>query len=136
MRRIRAGYHGAAKTRRPRGLVVPGNITLLHLPPSSPELNPIEVVWQDLRQNKLANRVLRDYRQIVDACCDAWNVFAKDPASSLPSPRATGHRSKSKRWYDASAPRATGLRHPRRADANRLGFQKFINFILCYYICE
>lgn len=74
-----AGYHGTAKTRRPRGLVVPDNISLLHLPASSPELNPIELVWQYLRQNKLANRVFRDYRQIVDVCCDAWNFFANDP---------------------------------------------------------
>ncbi|KMO28072.1 hypothetical protein VQ03_30110 [Methylobacterium tarhaniae] len=74
-----AGYHGTAKTRRPRGLVVPDTITLLHLPASSPELNPMELVWQSLRQNTLANRVFRDDRQIVNACCDAWNFFANDP---------------------------------------------------------
>jgi hypothetical protein len=32
----RAGWH------RSRGLLVPGNITLLELPPYSPELNPVE----------------------------------------------------------------------------------------------
>lgn len=74
-----AGYHGTAKKPRPRGLVVPDNITLLHLPASSPELNPIELVWQYLRQNKLAHRVYRTYQQIVDACCDAWNFFANNP---------------------------------------------------------
>ncbi|GJD60802.1 IS630 family transposase [Methylobacterium frigidaeris] len=74
-----AGYHGTAKTRRPHGLVVPDNITLLHLPEASPELTPMELVWQYLRQNKLANRIFRDYRQIVDACCDAWNFFADNP---------------------------------------------------------
>lgn len=80
-----AGYHGTAKTRRPRGQVVPVNITRLHLPASSPELNPMELVWQYLRQNKLANRVFRDDSQIVEACCDAWNVFASnpDPATSI-----------------------------------------------------
>lgn len=76
-----AGYHGTAKTRTPRGLVVPETITLLHLPPSSPELNPAENVWQYLRQNKLANRVFKDYRHIVAACCDAWNFFANDTAA-------------------------------------------------------
>lgn len=76
-----AGYHGTARTRRPRGLTVPGNITLLHLPPSSPELNPMENVWQYLRQNKLANRVFRGYPQIVAACCEAWNFFANDQAT-------------------------------------------------------
>ncbi len=35
-------------------LVVPDNIVLLHLPPYSPELNPMENVWDYLRQNKLS----------------------------------------------------------------------------------
>ena len=37
-------------------------ITLIHLPPYSPELNPIEQVWQWLRQRKMANRVSRVMR--------------------------------------------------------------------------
>lgn len=45
----------------------------------APELNPIELVWQYLHQNKLANRVFHDYQQIAEACCDAWNFFADDP---------------------------------------------------------
>jgi hypothetical protein len=57
---------------------VPNNISLLHLPASSPELNPMEPVWQYLRQNTLANRVFRAYQQIVDACCDAWTFFSND----------------------------------------------------------
>ncbi len=69
-----AGYHIAAD------LVVPANITLLKMPPYSPELNPIENVWQYLRQNKLAITVFKDDAHIVDACCDAWNFFANDNA--------------------------------------------------------
>lgn len=38
-------------------LVVPDNISLLHLPPYSPELNPVENVRQYLRQNYLSNRM-------------------------------------------------------------------------------
>jgi len=38
-------------------LDVPSNITLLHLPPYSPELNPVENIWAYLRGNKLSNRV-------------------------------------------------------------------------------
>src|SRR6266550_3517765 len=47
----RAGWH------RSQGLVVPGNITLLELPPYSPELNPVERVWHYLRSHWLANSV-------------------------------------------------------------------------------
>ena len=47
-----AGWHGSAE------LVVPPNITLLPLPPRCPELNPVENVWQFMRDNWLSNRML------------------------------------------------------------------------------
>ena len=49
------------------------------LPPYSPELNPIEDVWQDLSENALAISDFDDYPPIVDACCNAWNRFADRP---------------------------------------------------------
>ncbi|MGQ0565237.1 MAG: IS630 family transposase [Gemmobacter sp.] len=68
-----AGWHGA------KALAVPDNITLLHLPPYAPELNPVENVWAYLRANKLAINVFDSYDAIVTACCTAWNFFADDP---------------------------------------------------------
>lgn len=52
------------------------NVSLLKLPPYSPELNPVEQVWQWLKQNHLSNRCFSGYDAIVDACCKAWNIFA------------------------------------------------------------
>ena len=69
-----AGYHEKAAS-----LNVPNNISLLTLPPYSPELNPTENVWQFLRQNYLANRVFENYDAILDACCHAWRKFIADP---------------------------------------------------------
>ncbi|HEX8450507.1 MAG TPA: IS630 family transposase [Longimicrobium sp.] len=57
----------------------PGNISLLHLPPYAPELNPVENLWALLRSNKLANRVFHTYDVILDACCDAWNWLMQQP---------------------------------------------------------
>jgi transposase len=68
-----AGWHGG------HDLVVPENISLLMLPPYSPELNPVENVWQYLRANWLAISVFDDYGAIVDACCAAWNLFIEQP---------------------------------------------------------
>jgi len=69
-----AGWH------RPAGrLRLPDNISLLHLPPYSPELNPVENIWQFLRQNHLGNRVFDTYDAIVDACCAAWNALIAAP---------------------------------------------------------
>jgi transposase len=68
-----AGWHGS------KDLVVPDNITLLPLPPRSPELNPVENVWQFMRDNWLSNRVFRGYEDIVAHCCDAWNKLMDQP---------------------------------------------------------
>ena len=61
-------------------LRLPENVSLLTLPPYSPELNPVENVWQFLRQNHLSNRVYETYEAIVDACCAAWNALVAEPA--------------------------------------------------------
>ncbi len=68
-----AGWHSA------RALAVPPNVTLVHLPPYSPELNPVERVWLYLRERFLSLHVFRDYRAIVDACCAAWNRLVAEP---------------------------------------------------------
>ena len=70
-----AGWHGSA------ALDLPDNLSLLTLPPYSPELNPVENVWAYLRANKLAITVFNTYDDIVDACCKAWNFFANDPVA-------------------------------------------------------
>jgi hypothetical protein len=54
-------------------LRVPPTISLVHLPPYSPELNAIEKVWQYLRDRYLSGRLFSGTRAIVDACCEAWN---------------------------------------------------------------
>lgn len=56
-------------------LKVPGNLSILYLPPYSPELNPQENIWQYLRQTYLSNRLFETYEDIVDACCKAWNAL-------------------------------------------------------------
>jgi hypothetical protein len=68
-----AGWHTAGD------LAVPDNLTLLPLPPCSPELNPVENIWQYLRQNQLSLRVWPDYDAIVDTCCQAWNALMAMP---------------------------------------------------------
>ena len=68
-----AGWHDS------QALAIPDNITLLALPPYSPELNPVERIWHYLRSHWLANSVFRSLANIMDACERAWNCFAADP---------------------------------------------------------
>ena len=64
-----AGWHGKA------ALNVPETVTLLPLPPYSPELNPVERVWLYLRERFLSFRLHQSEPAIVDALCTAWNTL-------------------------------------------------------------
>ena len=69
----RAGWHTTTK------LDIPANITLMPLPPRAPELNPMENIWQFMRENWLSNRIFTSYAQILALCCDAWNKLIDQP---------------------------------------------------------
>ena len=69
-----AGWHVSKQ------LVMPANLTLIPLPPYSPELNPVERVWEYLRDRWLSHRVLAGgYEAVVDAACAAWNALLDEP---------------------------------------------------------
>jgi transposase len=72
-----AGWHAA------KALVVPDPITLVSLPPYSPELNPVERVWLYLRERFFSHRILDSYDEIVTACCQAWNALTPERLRSL-----------------------------------------------------
>ena len=55
-----AGWHVSSR------LKVPAKITLVPLPARSPELNPVENVWQFLCDNWLSNRIFSSYSDILD----------------------------------------------------------------------
>ena len=72
-----AGWHDR------RAIRVPDNISLVTLPPYSPELNPVERVWLYLRETYLSLRLLDDYDAVVKACCQAWCNLTPDRLRSL-----------------------------------------------------
>ena len=80
---------------------MPKNITLVLLPSRAPELNPVENIWQYLRQNWLSNRVFDTYDAIIEAACEAWRAFSPSPPSSPQSATAVGRTSvrNEGRWY-------------------------------------
>jgi transposase len=49
------------------------------LPARSPELNPVENIWQFMRGNWLSNRIFQSYDGIVAPCCEAWNKLIERP---------------------------------------------------------
>jgi transposase len=83
-----AGWHLSDK------LDIPANISLMPLPPKSPELNPVENIWQFIRGNWLSNRVFRSYEDILEHCCYAWNKLVDQPWTIMSiGLRDSAHRS-------------------------------------------
>lgn len=62
----RAGWHTA------KSLKVPANVTLVHLPPKSPELNPVENLWHYLRSHYWSNRLYKTWEDLKAAATEAW----------------------------------------------------------------
>ena len=83
-RHVEQGAHAVllldrAGWRTTRKLAMPKNITPILLPSRAPELNPVENVWQYLRQNRLSNRVFENYDAIIEAAGDAWRRLIAQP---------------------------------------------------------
>ena len=62
----RAGWHTGG------GLIIPSNVTLLRLPPYSPELNPAELLWWQMRDKDLSNRSFDTIPVLEDAVAESW----------------------------------------------------------------
>jgi transposase len=69
-----AGYHEA------KALRMPANLTVLGLPPYSPQLNPVERLWLYLRQHHWSNRVYEDVAAVEEAAMGRWRADCLDPA--------------------------------------------------------
>lgn len=68
-----AGFHTA------NALEVPANISLLRMPPRSPELMPVENLWHYEREHYWANRKYADYAALETAACEGWRAVCLDP---------------------------------------------------------
>ena len=69
-----AGWH------RSKALEIPPELSLLRLPPYSPELNSMENVFDYLKSNFLANRLFPTVEDARNAVLQAWTYFSEQPA--------------------------------------------------------
>ena len=67
-----AGWH------RSKELVIPANIRLIQQPAYSPEVNPVEHLWEELREKYLHNRIFSSLDLVVDELCRGLNQLAED----------------------------------------------------------
>jgi DDE superfamily endonuclease len=69
-----AGWHHSEE------LVIPSNIRLIEQPPYSPEVNPVEHVWDDLREKHFGNRAFPSLDALIEGLCQGLNELADDRA--------------------------------------------------------
>ena len=68
-----AGWHHSDE------LVIPSNIRLIEQPPYSPEVNPVEHVWDELREKHFGNRAFPSLDALIEVLCQGLNQLADDP---------------------------------------------------------
>ena len=60
-------------------LAIPENMALVRLPPYSPELNPVEHLWDEIREKHFANRVFDSMGAVIAQAVDALDEWESSP---------------------------------------------------------
>lgn len=66
-----------------KSLEVPENILLFHIPPATPEMNPIEQIWAELRKCGFKNEVFPTLDKVVDRLCDTIYTLTENIIKSI-----------------------------------------------------
>ena len=82
-----AGWHLSAR------LLIPANISIIPLPSKCPELNPVENIWQYMRDNWLSNRISNPTTISSITAATPGIPWATDPGRACPSDCASGRTS-------------------------------------------
>jgi len=64
-------------------LVIPDNIRLFFLPPATPEMNPIEQIWKEIRKVGFKNETFQTLDKVVDRLCDTICSLTSDTVKSI-----------------------------------------------------
>lgn len=73
----RAAWHTTKK------LIVPDSITILLLPPTSPQLNPVERLWKHIRSEKFHNIIFDTIEEVCRALNEAIAELTKSALKTL-----------------------------------------------------
>lgn len=66
-----------------QGLIIPDNIQIVFIPPYTPEMNPIEQIWKEIRKIGFKNEVLHTLNDVVDRLCDTISCISKPTIKSI-----------------------------------------------------
>ena len=72
-----------ASWHKSKGLVKPDNIEIIHIPPYTPEMNPIEQIWKQIRTMGFKNELFNTLSDVVDRLCKTINNLTKEMVKSV-----------------------------------------------------
>jgi putative transposase len=72
-----------ASWHRSNTLNIPENIQMLPLPPYTPELNPIEYIWKEIRKRGFKNEIFKTLNEVVDRLCDTICSLSHETIKSI-----------------------------------------------------
>ena len=74
-----ASWHTAGKEK----LTIPVNIKFFFIPPRTPQMNPIEIVWRDIRKRGFKNKMFSSIAAVVDKFIETVDCMTKNDIISL-----------------------------------------------------
>ena len=72
-----AAWHKSAE------LQLPENLKIIHIPPATPEMNPIEQIWKEIRKRGFRNECFPSLEKVIDRLCDTIQSLSKETIKSI-----------------------------------------------------
>ena len=66
-----------------KALIIPENIRLVFIPPYTPEMNPIEQIWKEIRKRGFRNEIFQTLNKVVDRLCSTIQSISSDTITSI-----------------------------------------------------
>lgn len=66
-----------------KALIIPDNIRLVFIPPYTPEMNPIEQIWKEIRKCGFKNEVFNTLNNVVERLCSTINSISAQTITSI-----------------------------------------------------
>ena len=64
-------------------LVIPDNIRLFYIPPRTPEMNPIEQIWKEIRKIGFKNKLFKSIAEVTNKLCEVISSLSSQLIKSI-----------------------------------------------------
>ena len=72
-----------ARWHKSKTMQIPDNIIIVFIPPYTPEMNPIEQIWDEIREKGFRNECFPTLAKVMERLCDTINNLSPNRISSI-----------------------------------------------------